>query len=444
MSQARTSDGLTFHARPKEPQAPLPELILSGALLCVLMGMLAAMAGLRSPVIPMAVGLAVLAAQAVFARHRRVAAAVLPLCAAVAAALWGGVLLDGLRLLGNGLFEASAGRNAYEYQLFAVTVPESAYSGCILAALILVACALAVFSRWAVSQSGAAPVGLTFLGLALAQAYFGVTAGGWNLALLAVWVLCLGKGMAFCPKGVALVLILMVLIALPMGLMLPGEHQALSAWAESVRDALGDPSGSNPFTLWQAPNAPWEARREQRLALEGAEMTDDAAGFRPLQREQNEVRQQSPPEEESGPPLLWTLIQIVLLLTVPFVPFIWDATRRRKLAEREQAFSSPDTAAAVQSIFSCLVAWLELAGLERHNRTYSACQEAVLGLLGADHAEGYGDTVALWQEAVYSEHRISDAARDKGRAFLAQASKAVWEKSTRWTRFKIRYIRFLY
>lgn len=287
---------------------------------------------------------------------------------------------DSLAALANRVFAASESRQAYEYDYFPVEDLSPLWGLGVL---------------WTVTALGAGLWKRRFLlplgGIsALAMAYFGVTPDPLWLSLLLP-----ALGLTGLPEDggwrFALPLLLAAaLLTVALGGIKPSV--TLSAAEERLRDALALES----------------------VTYESTPKPDDLPEPEPV----------PPPETRSNEPDTGTGVNILFLLlaaltlVILFVPaVIRDRAQRRRDRQREE-FSSADAAAAVRAMYLHGKRWEAVDGGER------VCPKEIY---------------ALWQEAAYSDHTLTEEQRTVMKAYLEGLEKEIWEKSDRITRFRIKY-----
>ena len=290
-------------------------------------------------------------------------------------------ILHGLQLLANRIFSLSEGRQSYEYDYFVVTQSASALREG--AAFLSLAAAFVVYFHGGLA--------LTML-FYIAQAYFGITAPiGWLLLLLLTAVFSVLPQERLRLHGLFAALLLGG-AALIVSCAAPTPNVRISGWDEQLRD---------------------------RLALHSI--------FYERTPEQVEIPQEQmpPPQntEQSFPPstserkvnvLFMTLLLLTLVLL--FVPAVVRDRVRKRRARNRADFDNPDAATAIRAMYLHSRRWLRLR------------PEPVPE-----------DIDALWLQAAYSDHPLSDDRRAQMEQYLAQVEQRVWQSATKRERLRIRY-----
>lgn len=294
---------------------------------------------------------------------------------------------NGLKLLANQTFTISESCQAYEYDYFtAVDSPASLREA--LAWLGLATGLLAAALRfWAVAPMG----GL----LLLSAAYFGVTPG-------LPWLLLPAGAAALCalPRGCRrrygpAVAAVLVLLALAVQWIAPAPNAYVSGVEEQLRDRL-------------ALHSVYYERTPEPVTLP-------------------EPETESPPPAEAQQPgeaartrrvnvLLLGLVALTLVLL--FVPaVIQDRARKRREWQRAD-FSSADCALAVRAMYLHSRKWRRLL---------------------PQPPEVPPEIEALWLEAAYSSHPITEEQRALMAQYLAGVEQSVRQSVSAWERLRIKY-----
>ncbi len=288
---------------------------------------------------------------------------------------------QGLQILANRMFTISESCQAYEYDRFPVTERRLAlWEGL---AFLSLATALFVYARGG---------GFLTAVLLLAQAYFGVT-----------------------PQAMWLILLLLAAVLY----VLPQERLWLHTLMVSALAAL---IAVCVFALAPEPNARisgWDEQARDRLALHTIfyERTPDVV-------EVPKAEEPPPPQQELQPDhavserqvnVLFLVLVLVTLLLL-FVPAVLRDRAQKKRTRNRAGFDDPDCAAAIRAMYLHSRKWLRLNPAETPQEVY-----------------------ALWLEAAYSDHALTETQRAQMAHYLAQVEQRVWNSATKRERLHIRY-----
>ena len=296
---------------------------------------------------------------------KRGAWALLPL--AVLCGIFWRPLAEGFKLLANALFAASETCQAYEYDYFDVqeaAAPVFAFAG---------ACAVLLGSLCALHAPGTlwGTCALAVFGCA----YFGVTPDLlWMVLILLSLILCaLPKEGLWLRGGTAL--LLAGLIFAGVLLLAPAPSPAISAGEEAVRDGL-------------ALHTIWHADVPQPTEIEEEEPTEEP------EPPAVEIR------EEDDNPFPWLFVCLVILtLLLLFVPEVIRDRAEKKRKAYCKNFDSEDISLAVRDLYL-------------HSRRWS----------GEPAPENIR---ALWNEAAYSDHLLTEADRKTMKDYLERTREKV-------------------
>ena len=347
----------------------------------------------------------------------------------------------GGRMLCARLFQASEAVNRYAYSALALPDAEEAARAAGLIRLLL-ACAgggaalLAGFGRlhlWPVLIGAA---------LALAEAFFGVTAGGVELAAfaLAALLLWLRIPLGHRSSGGLCLLLAGLCVGLAVLALMPGVDQRLEERSERLRDLL-EPSPAVTLGMETAEKTETaHTRHESRLnELELPETEDSRLQTRDYEGEREEQEDISLPETTDLRRILRGLLLVLLIFLLPFLPFFLLDRRRKRLLARRAAFHAGDPAAAIRSMLPHIAACLASLGLGEENANYSALVPLLEERLSPVYAARYREGVELWQEAAYSTHRMEETQREQVYALLRETEKEICQLADRKQRLRLRY-----
>ena len=232
---------------------------------------------------------------------------------------------EGAKLLVNDLFALSESVNAYVYERLSVAPNASRLPAC-----ILLGAAAAAFAAFAALSPSRLPALTAALILAATQAYFGLSfPAPVNVLLFALPGLKLMPARSLQNRLFFSVSTLAVVLAVC--LFFPGVNAATESASERVRDTLSGTIQPSDAGVDTPPEAA-QTRRENDLSLssgEGGAVSE--RDYRLITRAEERI---SDPPWFDGLKTALMLLLIVLLLALPFVPFIllndWYTERLRK------------------------------------------------------------------------------------------------------------------
>lgn len=295
-------------------------------------------------------------------------------------------ILSGMKQLANRLFFLSEQTQAYEYTYFRI----SEGAGATEAVLWLSLLASFLCGLW-----GNRFCAVLAAAWAFAMAYFGVTPSG-------VWLFL----SAFA--GTAAVLpsqkrwlhaffigILTALIFLACMLAAPNPSEAVSDLDEHLRDILSVNSAYSEQTP-----IPTEVPAPQIVPPPASEQQAPDHGVR-----------------HAVINALF-LFLAALTLAILFIPAVIKDRAGKRSEKNRAGLHDPDNAAAIQAAYLYARRWRAL---------------------DAQPADIPPEIYALWQEAAFSNHAMTQAQRDIMYRYMEQTASAVWEKANRRRRLHIRY-----
>ena len=338
----------------------------------------------------------------------------------------------GALALCNQLFEASERVNAYVYDRFSVPAGQSVA----LAAGLLVFMLALLLGITVLSGSRFLALGI-MAGCAAFQMYFGLAFPGWvNVVLFATFVLWLARR-PWKPKDIWPLLGALLAVSLTVALFFPGVDAGTEAASERVRDALSQLSRQMTGTVRETSAGENETRHTHTLSLIQGE--EEA-------RAEKEYRLETRLEEQISMPRWADYLKIALLLlaaaalvVLPFLPFLWLNARRKKALEIRSAFTSENVSAAVCAIFQQAIRWLEVMGRGAGNLLYRDWAEQLPEGMPPGYAERFGQGAALFEEAAYSDHTLSEDQRRQALSLLEETEQALLARADWKQKLRLRY-----
>ena len=336
---------------------------------------------------------------------------------------------QGLKVLCNRVFAASEADNSYVYLYF----PTEEKATDTLALILLLVIAFLLCLLIAVSKR-LYPALLAAIAAAGIQVYFGLSLPAWANVLLfgalALKTILSGldkKKALFFAAGICLVSALVFVIA-------PGVHEKLEQASEQVRDALGELSGeASGFSPSEADRLMMTRHVNLRSLVEG---TSESASAQTYQIEIQDEEQISQPEWIRYVRTGILLLLVVLLLSLPFLPFLLFGKRRRYLMEKRDQFDSEHLEESVKALFFYTTTWLQTAGYGDSQTLFVRWPDSWSGQLPESYRIRFLQGVVTFEEAVYSEHALQEASRTQMSELLKETeelviSRADWKQKLR-------------
>lgn len=290
-----------------------------------------------------------------------------------------GAIWDGVKILANRLFYLSEQTQSYEYAYFPVR-GESCVEAVIFLSMLLgsIPCAGIPAGAWVI-----------------AMAYFGVTPDAvWLVLLLLVGLVSVLPARQRWFYGL-MVGALVVAIAFAVGKLAPEPNPGISELDEILRDSLA----FSDFVYEQEP-VPTEVPEPELIPKPETELQQPDHG---VQRK-----------------VINILIMILgaLTLALLFIPaVIRDRAEKRSLQARA-GMDDPNHAAAIKAMYLYAQRWRKLS---------------------AQPMEIPEEVYAIWQEAAYSDHAMTEAQREVLHSYMVETANAVWNGADRKKRLHIRY-----
>lgn len=339
------------------------------------------------------------------------------------------------KALCNVLFDASEAVNAYIYDHFPVANDITPVPALILILLFV----LSLYLLAVVRASRVLALILVIV-LASAQAYFGVPLPLWAnvLAFALLGTVFLRSFHDLLPYGATI-----LLLALTVSLAIPGIHIPTETASEAVRDRLSVIGMQMEENMTPLAPGTQKTQHENRLDKNSlAEDPDSVQNDRDYHYAQEQEQEISRPRRINWLKIIVILFLIVALLLGPFLPFLLLDSRRKKALERRKKFDSANDSEAICAIFLHVIAYLDSCGKGLGNIPFTSWTKLLQ--LPAEYRTQYEHAVMLWQEAAYSEHRMTSEQREKMRQFLSETEHILYDDADRKTRFRLKYLECLH
>ena len=332
----------------------------------------------------------------------------------------------------NLLFSASEQANAYAYDYFQTPENQSTVLALVLAGGFFVSYfGLAVALRSCLLLLTAAVTA------ALLQAYFGLSLPVWgNLALF----FALGLGcVLFCsPKKSALPFAALILLTVMLSAaLLPGVDAATETASETLRDRLALATRQEERLAGEDPDSLLETRHINSRSLRtGEEKAAVSREYRLLTVEEQQISQ---PRWIDYLKIMLLLLLSVSVVVLPFLPFLYMNARRKKAQEARLLFQSEHSGEALCAMFRHAVKYLENRGFGGGNRPYRQWPENWSDCLPEAYQKQYAACAALFEEAAYSDHPMTEAQKEQTRLFLAETERIFFDEADWKEKLRLRY-----
>ena len=342
-------------------------------------------------------------------------------------------LRESLQSLLNRLFSASEAVNNYLYDHYAVSENTSAVPAAIVLTLIFASlCGIALAGKRHVLAL------LLAAALALGQAYYGLSLPLWaNLLLFAF----LGAAFWWEVKSPGLLLIYgsaVLILALAVSLLAPGVDAALEARSEHWRDELSIRAMQISQALApDVPEVPQTARPENRVDLE------EGAGGTDFELHTEYEQEIAKPSHVNWLRILLISILILLLLTLPFLPFFLAGERRKIALARRKAFTSEDNSEAARAMFLHSAAYIESCYPGDENGDWSTLSDRLPSSMQS-YRKKLEDAGRIWLQAAYSGKSVDEEQRSSMRAFLDETEELLYDKAELKKKLRLKYIECLH
>ena len=335
---------------------------------------------------------------------------------------------EGAKLLINDLFSLSESANAYVYDRLPVAAGASRLPAC-----ALLGGALAFLSAAVALSQSRLPALLALVALALGQAYFGL-----SLPAAAQLLLLFVLGLKLVPSCSAVQRLTLgayaLAVALVVCLAFPGVHAATEAASERVRDFLSGASLSEQADAAVPPEAT-QTHRENHLSLSTG--GGGAGGHRDYRLVTRAEEQISDPPWFDALKTALMLALVVLLLALPFAPFMLLGRRAGQARALREAFDDADSRRAVCAMFRHVARYWAAYFPVPEGLPFSRLPEAAD--MPDDYAAAYRACADTFLKAAYSDAPITQAERDGVKILLDETERLLYDEQSAFMQLKLRY-----
>lgn len=141
--------------------------------------------------------------------------------------------------------------------------------------------------------------------------------------------------------------------------------------------------------------------------------------------------------------ILLGIVSLLLLLLIAYL--IYRLLKRRKaLLVLKASFAVKDHGEAIRRMFAYTMKILGKAGLNRGNGSLLDLFDVIEAKVNQETALHYVEAALIQREAVFSRHELTAEQRETVKQFMAESIAYLNDSSSRWQRFVMRKIQFLY
>ena len=212
------------------------------------------------------------------------------------------------------------------------------------------------------------------------------------------------------------------------------------AWVEYYQDGVG----------W----LPFETTPSYLNVMEKADEFQDISGLSGQgtgnSEDEEEEEEENDLEEEQEYEIDWLRILEIILITgicimifVMLTFLIWVLLMRRKNRKAKALFRSFDRRVAIRALFEYSMNLLSVAGLSIRNTSLYKYQKPLSQMFDEYTGKEYREIVQIRQEAVYSEHEMTEEQKKALEAFKNKIWNRVYKHGNLIQKFQLKYIYFL-
>lgn len=95
---------------------------------------------------------------------------------------------------------------------------------------------------------------------------------------------------------------------------------------------------------------------------------------------------------------------------------------------------------AIRAVFRVALLWMRASGITIPEESYYRLKEHLNRDISENCAKEYEQILPIWQEAVFSDHTMTDGQWDQVLAFEQHIETSLTETASRWQQWKYKYI----
>ena len=347
-------------------------------------------------------------------KTRLILAAVILVLLIAAIIVWHGRIGGGLATMMNDFYNMAEEAQAYLYSRFSVSDSAS-----VTFAAVWISSLLGLIVAIPPADNRRPAIILLALAVMFLTAYYGMIPSWICIAvILAALILTVSRGsiLSVLPLLLAGMLVFGAIIMID-----PGENYGISRMDENFRDRFAFHSAlieSNDLTQ---------------------EETDELEGL-----DENEETEEEDANAFDGEYKTYAAIGTFVLIAALAGAAVYFLMRRlkKKQAAVRAGINSSDPKTAVTAMFPYSVRWLKACGVgtdTTREEPFSSLAPSIRGELAPDYGDRFDSMYALWKEAAYSNHPVSEESRQDMKTFMGETIKLAKAKCTAKEKLKIKF-----
>ncbi|MBO4378746.1 MAG: DUF58 domain-containing protein [Clostridia bacterium] len=337
-----------------------------------------------------------------------------------------------MQALCNRIYESSEAVNAYVYEYFAISPDHPVWPAVLLLAVILTSFIVLIV------VTGSCLMSFSLFACSSAyQIYFGISFPAWlNIMLFLLFALSLASH-PWKRRGIIAMLAAVVLVSVVITLFWSGTDAGTEMLSEKARDRLSQITGTVPGAVPESPEGENETRHVHTESLVLGDAPSVAVKeYRLVTKEEEQI---SMPNRIDYLKTALLFLLVIVLLILPFMPFLWLNARRKKAIEARNLFCSEDRNAAVCAIFQHAVAWLEATRHGAGNLPYREWTQRLSACLPMEYTQRFAACVTIFEEAAYSDHLLTEQQWRQMLEFIDETEKLMKEKADFRQKLSLKY-----
>ena len=324
-------------------------------------------------------------------------------------AVWHDRIGGGLAILSGYFYDIAEQSQAYIYDRF--TVAEAANMSpelCIRLGTVWISCLAGLITALPTAGYRRGVCAFTAGAVMIAFAYYGMIPSWiWIGVLILACIAAFSRGNFVSTLPV---LLMAVLLFGAVVLIHPGENIGISRVDENLRDR---------FAL-------------RSSFIENPE--DEQSDLSELQKKDQEAQEQAEREAARNTTkrrLLRSLtVTFCILAVLAVAAFLYWRTLSKRIEKNRLGIESDDPGEAIRAMFPYCVRWLEAYGVDLAGKPFVSLIPSLREEMSREYAYRYEDMYALWQEASYSDHEMTEKKKSEMSVFMKDTVDMIEDRSS--------------
>jgi hypothetical protein len=122
-------------------------------------------------------------------------------------------------------------------------------------------------------------------------------------------------------------------------------------------------------------------------------------------------------------------VTFLIVAALGVAAFLYWRRLKKRIEDNKKGIDSADPGAAIAAMFPYCVRWLEAYGIDISGKPFASLIPSLREEMSREYAYRYEDMYALWQEASYSDHKMTEKNRTEMSTFMSDTVEMIEERS---------------